>query len=134
MPLPIIIDMEDLTMYDKLGADNLQLLVDKFYDLVFSNETIKDLFKTDKEEIKKKQYMFLTQFLGGPPAYSDVYGHPRLRARHMPHPITEEHAVAWLKCMHEAINTLPIEDTLKDELFDRFPRTAFFMVNTESGT
>lgn len=123
--------MTESTIYERLGADNLQLLVNNFYNLVFQDPTLSPLFKTDKELIKKKQYMFLTQFLGGPDLYSQQYGHPRLRARHLPHPITEEHAVAWLKCMHEAIQTLPIDDTLKKELFDRFPRTAFFMVNKE---
>lgn len=121
--------MELENLYNKIGAENLQLLVDNFYNLVFEDEVLKDLFKTDKDLIKKKQYMFLTQFLGGPSLYSDEYGHPRLRARHMPHPITEDHAIAWLKCMHAAVQTLPIPEPLKGELFDRFPRTAFFMVN-----
>jgi hemoglobin len=123
--------MTEENLYDKIGAENLQLLVDNFYNLVFSDPLLQPLFQTDKELIKKKQYMFLTQFLGGPDIYSQEYGHPRLRARHMPHTITEEHAIAWLKCMDEAVQNLPIEDSLKKELFDRFPRTAFFMVNKD---
>lgn len=125
--------MEELTLYDKLGAENLQLLVNNFYDKVFSDPVIGPLFNTDKETIKRKQFMFLTQFLGGPDLYSQEYGHPRLRARHLPHPITEEHAVAWLKCMNDAVQSLPLDDALKSELFGRFPRTAFFMVNKEEG-
>ncbi len=123
--------MTEPTLYEKIGASNLQLLVDSFYNLVFQDEILKPLFKTDKDLIKKKQFMFLTQFLGGPDLYSQEYGHPRLRARHMPHPISEEHAVAWLKCMDQAVQDLPIDSALKTELFDRFPRTAFFMVNKE---
>lgn len=123
--------MEEHTLYHRLGADNLKLLVDRFYDKVFEDDLLKDLFLTDKDLIKKKQYMFLTQFLGGPDLYSAEYGHPRLRARHLPHPITEDHAVAWLKCMHQAIQTLSIDDTMKIELFERFPKTAFFMVNQQ---
>lgn len=123
--------MNEQTLYEKLGAENLLLLVDRFYELVFKDPVLSPLFKTDKDLIKKKQYLFLTQFLGGPDLYSNEYGHPRLRARHLPHPITEEHAVAWLKCMHEATQSLPVDDSIKTELFDRFPRTAFFMVNKE---
>lgn len=123
--------MEDeKSLYERLGSENLNKLVNKFYDLVFEDEMIKDLFKSEKEEIKGKQFLFLTQFLGGPPLYSDVYGHPKMRMRHLPHAITEEKAVAWLKCMHAAIATLEIPDSLKSELFERFPRTAFFMVNS----
>lgn len=123
--------MNELTLYYQLGATNLQVLVDNFYNLVFEDPLLKDLFTTDKDLIKKKQYMFLTQFLGGPDLYSQEYGHPRLRARHLPHPITEDHAVAWLKCMYEAIQSLAVEEQIKDDLFERFPRTAYFMVNRE---
>lgn len=124
--------MEEEVLYNRLGEKNLSLLVDRFYDLVFDNEIIAPLFKTEKSEIKRKQFLFLTQFLGGPPLYSEEFGHPRLRARHMPHPITEESAVEWLKCMVSAINSLDIPEEMKDELFNRFPKTAFFMVNREA--
>ena len=119
------------TLYDRLGDENLRLLVESFYDLVFTNEKINHLFKNDKAEIIEKQFMFLSQFLGGPQRYSDKFGHPRMRARHLPHRITQDDAVEWLKCMHAAIGKLPVTEQLKDELFERFPQTAMFMVNTE---
>ncbi len=119
------------TLYDRLGEDNLKLLIDYFYNLIFEDEQIKHLFKNDKEEIKQKQFMFLSQFLGGPNLYTEKFGHPRLRARHIPHRITQTDAVAWLKCMSAAVDKLPIDEKLKDELFERFPQTAMFMVNTE---
>jgi hemoglobin len=121
--------MEEEALFYRLGDNNLKLLLDRFYDLVFVNEVIGDLFKIEKNEIKRKQYLFLTQFLGGPARYTEEFGHPKLRARHMPHPITEDGAVAWLKCMHEAIQTLDVADEIKKELFNRFPKSAFFMVN-----
>lgn len=117
------------TFYEKLGADTITLLVERFYDLVFVHPEISHLFKTDKEVIKVKQRLFLTQFLGGPALYSQQYGHPQLRARHLPHPIGNDEAVAWLACMNKAIGTLPIDEPLKDELFKRFVPTAMFMVN-----
>lgn len=117
------------TLFDRLGEENLRLLVDRFYDLVFNHELIARLFKTDKSVIKEKQRLFLTQFLGGPALYSQQYGHPQLRARHLPHPITQDDAEAWLSCMLTAINTLTIDQELKDELFKRFVSTAMFMVN-----
>lgn len=119
------------TIFARLGEENLNTLVDRFYDLVFSNDQISHLFKTDKEEIKEKQKLFLTQFLGGPPLYSRAYGHPRLRARHLPHPIGHDDAVAWLSCMSQAITSLDISEILKDELFKHFIQTAMFMVNRE---
>lgn len=119
------------TLYDELGEENLRTLVDRFYDLVFENEQIAHLFKTDKNEIKERQRLFLTQFFGGPALYSEKFGHPRLRARHMPHTITQDDAVAWLSCMSVALKSLPVDEALKDELFKRFVPTAMFMVNQD---
>lgn len=119
------------TLFERLGAENIQTLVNRFYDLVFAHPQISHLFKTDKEVIKEKQRLFLTQFLGGPALYSEQYGHPQLRARHLPHPIEDDDAVAWLECMNKAIGTLSIDEKLKDELFKRFVPTAMFMVNRD---
>ncbi|GCC50248.1 hemin transporter [Chryseotalea sanaruensis] len=119
------------TFFDKIGEENITLLVTRFYDLVFEDKTIAPLFKTDKELIKEKQRMFLTQFFGGPSLYSDVYGHPKMRARHMPHPIGGKEAEAWLSCMSQAINTLPIEEKIKQDMMQRLIPTAMFMVNKE---
>ncbi|MEJ7647307.1 MAG: globin [Chryseolinea sp.] len=122
------------TLFEKLGPDHLALLVDQFYEFVFADEQISHLFKSSKEEIKEKQRLFLTQFLGGPPLYTERFGHPQLRARHMPHPIGEEDANAWLSCMARALSTLPVDESLKDQLFQRFVPTALFMVNEGEGT
>lgn len=124
-------DLVEETLFDRLGENNLRLLVDRFYDLVFDDPQISRLFKTDKNVIKEKQRLFLTQFLGGPPLYSTQYGHPRLRARHLPHAISSDDAVAWLSCMSSAISGLPVEQKLKDEMMERLIPTAMFMVNRE---
>lgn len=124
-------DLAEETLYSRLGEDNLRLLVDRFYDLVFENPQISHLFKTDKSVIKEKQRLFLTQFLGGPSLYSAQYGHPRLRARHMPHAISSDDAVAWLSCMSSSISSLPVDQSLKDEMMERLIPTAMFMVNRE---
>jgi hemoglobin len=119
------------TIFERLGEENIQTLVDRFYDLVFQDEQISHLFKTDKDIIKEKQRLFLTQFFGGPALYSNQYGHPKLRVRHLPHPITQDDAVAWLSCMSRAIKSLSIDEKLKDEILKGFIPTAMFMVNTE---
>ena len=124
-------DLAEEPLFNKLGESNLQLLVDRFYDLIFENPQISHLFKTDKNVIKEKQRLFLTQFLGVPPLYSSQYGHPQLRARHLPHTITSDDAVAWLSCMSTAVSSLSIDSDLKDELMERLIPTAMFMVNRE---
>jgi len=117
------------TIYEKLGAEKMQQLVDKFYELVGENPTISSLFQTDMVVVKQKQVAFLTQFLGGPLLYNEQFGHPMMRMRHLPHAITEEAAVEWLKCMKTAIDTLDIDAAFKETLFNCFPRVAAHMVN-----
>jgi len=121
--------MDSRSLYDQLGDENLQLLVDRFYDLVLNDETIKDLFTTDIVLVKKKQFMFLSQFLGGPPRYAEEYGHPRMRMRHIPHKITPNGAIAWLQCMKTAIESLDISEELQQLIYQRFPNVAAHMVN-----
>jgi hemoglobin len=117
------------TLYVRIGNENLQKLIDQFYDLVFSSEKIAPLFKNDKEEIKEKQYLFLSQFLGGPQLYTEKYGHPKMRARHLPHAISEEAKNEWLRCMKLAVETLDLTDDLKIALYNCFPAVAQHMVN-----
>ena len=119
------------TIYERLGDENLEKLVDKFYNKVLADDRIKDLFQTDIKEVKSKQYMFLTQFFGGPPRYAEVHGHPKLRMKHFPHKVTLDGANAWLECMAEAISELPIDESFQEEIFQRFPHAARHMVNTE---
>lgn len=119
-----------MTIYERLGDENLLLLVDHFYDKVLVDDRISHLFQTDIKIVKDKQYRFLTQFLGGPPRYAEVYGHPRMRMRHMPHKIDKDAAHAWLECMAEAISELQIEESFRKEIFQRFPHVAAHMINS----
>lgn len=120
--------MENL--YEKLGEANITQLVNGFYEHVFESPIIAPLFQTDRDEVKRKQKLFITQFLGGPALYSMEFGHPKMRMRHLPHRITEEAKNEWLRCMNLSINALPIEDRLKRELYDCFPKLAAHMVNS----
>ncbi|XOV68992.1 MAG: globin [Fluviicola sp.] len=118
------------SIYSKIGPQQLRAIVDTFYDLVFDSEIIGHLFQTDKSLIRDKQYQFLTQFLGGPHLYSDSYGHPRMRMRHLPHAIDQAAMEEWLRCMKTAIYQHVEDEQLAKELYDCFPRLAQHMVNS----
>lgn len=120
------------TPYELLGGnETIQKLVDAFYPKVYSDPRLAPLFDDDMETIKEKQRMFLTQFLGGPSLYSDVYGHPMMRARHMPFEITPSRAEAWLECMRSAMDEIGLEGELRDYFYERLKLTAYHMVNTD---
>lgn len=117
-------------MYDLIGRSQLDELVNAFYKKVSKHPKLKPIFPADLDETARKQKQFLTQFLGGPPLYSEEHGHPMLRARHLPFEITTERATAWLSCMEEAMDEIELDIDIKEHLLNRLTFTAHHMVNT----
>ena len=76
------------TPFDAIGGEvAVRGLVDHFYDLMDRNPQfagIRALHKPDLSHAREKLYEFLSGWLGGQPLYEQKYGHPRLRARHLP--------------------------------------------------
>lgn len=117
------------TLYSQIGQDRLHQVLEAFYTKVFASKIIGPLFKGEKLEILEKQELFLTQFLGGPQLYSQKYGHPRMRARHLPHAITNEAKDEWLRLMKQSITEVFGDDELGVALYNCFPQVAQHMVN-----
>jgi hemoglobin len=123
---------ETKSPYYLLGErEGIQKLVTTFYSLVSQDPLLSPLFPNDLTETAHKQTQFLSQFFGGPPLYTEEHGHPMLRARHMPFPITDSHAKAWLACMERAMTAHKLEPELQNFLLSRLKMTAYHMVNTE---
>lgn len=123
-----------LTIYERIGgAEAIKQLVKRFYEKVQKQPLLAPLFPVDIEPVRDKQMLFLTQFFGGPMVYSDLYGHPMMRARHMPFPITSERADAWLQCMSEALAGIDIDEHLQAAILERLKGTAYHFINTTNG-
>src|SRR5699024_12321147 len=97
------------TIYEVIGAEKIDELVNAFYPKVYADPNLIPIFTGDMEEIMRKQRMFLTQVTGGPALFSEAYGSPRMRARHLPHEITPTRALGWLSCMKEAFEEVVLE-------------------------
>ncbi len=118
------------TLYSKIGENKLRELVDTFYDSIFNKSSITHLFNAGSQDfIREKQFLFLTQLLGGPTLYSDQFGHPKMRMRHIPHSIGNIEKEEWLRCMKLAILSMNFDKALADELYDIFPKIAEHMRN-----
>ena len=124
-----------MSPYEALGGEEvLSKLIDTFYDYVANHTLLTDIFPDDLTETAYKQKMFMTQFLGGPSLYTEEFGHPMLRARHLPFPITEQHAEAWLSCMQQALKDVGVEPVVCDYMMERLTLTAHHMVNQPNNT
>ncbi|HSI66586.1 MAG TPA: globin [Planococcus sp. (in: firmicutes)] len=115
--------------YEEIGAERLSQLIDAFYARVADHPTLKPIFPSDLTETARKQKQFMTQYLGGPNLYSEEHGHPMLKARHNPFPITPARAQAWLECMAEAMDEVGLSGKMRETFYKRLVMTAHHMVN-----
>jgi hemoglobin len=119
--------------YEAIGGDaGIRRLVDRFYDLMDTAPeaaTIRTLHAESLKASREKLYLFLSEWTGGPPAYVERYGHPRLRARHLPFPIGTRERDEWLWCMDRALEEQEMPDELREFLRDRIHGLADHMRN-----
>ncbi|SUI99933.1 Truncated BHb [Sporosarcina pasteurii] len=120
-----------LIPYEEIGAEKLSELIDLFYSKVAVHPDLYPIFPDDLTETARKQKQFMTQYLGGPNLFSEEHGHPMMKARHMPFPITPTRAEAWLSCMAEAMDEVELDENIRDFFFRRLVLTAKHMVNKE---
>jgi hemoglobin len=120
------------TLYTEIGGqETIDKLVDAFYPRVYADDELRPLFEGDIDEIKRKQRMFLPQFLGGPALYSQEFGPPAMRERHLPFEITPKRAKCWLSCMKEAFKEIGLYNTPPGiEFYNRLVQVASIMVNS----
>jgi hemoglobin len=81
------------------------------------------------ESAREKLYMFLSGWLGGPSLYTDRFGHPMLRARHLPFSIGAVERDQWMACMVQAMEETGVPVELRQPLTDAFFKTADWMRN-----
>lgn len=121
------------TPYEHLGGDAaVRALVDRFYDLMDLEPDYADLRRahgSDLTDARDKLYWFLSGWLGGPDLYIERFGHPRLRARHLPFAIGIRERDQWLACMNQAMLERGVEESLRARLLRSFFQTADWMRN-----
>ncbi len=125
--------MEQTTPYDAIGGEaTVAALSDRFYALMDSTPQFKQLralHPQDLQGARDKLFMFLSGWLGGPDLFVQQFGHPRLRARHMPFAIGTQERDQWVACMLLAMEEVGIEEGMRERLLQSFFKTADFMRN-----
>lgn len=121
------------THYTMLGGEaGTRRLVDRFYDLMDELPEaweLRKLHPQDLQSSRDKLFKFLSGWLGGPGLYEAEYGHPRLRARHMPFPVDVQARDQWLLCMNMALDEQVSDALLKTQLKSSFANVADHMRN-----
>ncbi len=121
------------TPYDLIGGEARVLaLAERFYDLMDlepAYAALRAAHGSTLAQARQKLGWFLSGWLGGPQRYTERFGHPRLRARHMPFVIGNTERDQWLACMDQAMQETGVPDELRLSLGKAFFQTADWMRN-----
>jgi len=124
---------EAATPFERLGGEAaLRALVDHFYDLMELEPryaALRALHPSTLAGSRDKLFWFLCGWLGGPNHYVERFGHPMLRARHLPYAIGNAERDQWMACMTQALAERGVEPALSTALREAFQGTADWMRN-----
>lgn len=114
------------------GEPGVRALVDRFYDLMDLEPAyleLRALHPGELESSRDKLFWFLCGWFGGPDHFVQRFGHPRLRARHLPFAIGIAERDQWMACMVQAMQELGLDADLERRLASAFMGTADWMRN-----
>ena len=119
--------------FDWIGGEApLRALVDRFYDLMELEPNYAELravHGNTLEDARDKLFWFLCGWMGGPQHYTDRFGHPRLRARHLLFKVGILERDQWLACIDQAMGDTQVDAALRERLKTSFFQTADWMRN-----
>ena len=114
------------------GEARVRALVERFYDLMDlepAYAALRAVHGNDLANARQRLFWFLCGWLGGPQHYVERFGHPRLRARHLPFRIGIRERDQWLACMDQAMGETSVPEALRARLRESFFQTADWMRN-----
>lgn len=112
------------------GVDTFHRIVDRFYEAVERDDLLRPMYPDDLDPGKDRLARFLAQYFGAGPVYSSERGHPRLRMRHAPFPITIEAAARWAAHMTDAIIAEGLPSDVEGELLEYVVHATPTLTNT----
>ncbi|WP_271009019.1 group II truncated hemoglobin [Paucibacter sp. B51] len=122
------------TAFEWVGGEaRVRALVDRFYDLMELEPAFTELRAAhgpNLDSARDKLFWFLCGWLGGPNHYIERFGHPRLRARHLPFKIGIAERDQWVACMGMAMQDVALDPALQERLLESFMGTADWMRNS----
>jgi hemoglobin len=122
--------MDELEIYSVVGEEGFSRLIAAFYRQVPGDDLLGPMYPADDlAGAEQRLRDFLIYRFGGPQKYIEERGHPRLRARHIPFPITQAARDRWIQLMDNAFAeaALPAEAAAGIRAF--FDPMATFMIN-----
>jgi len=121
------------TLFVRLGGEaGVRKLVDRFYDLMDTEghaKGIRELHPASLASSRDKLHWFLVGWAGGPQLFVERFGHPRLRARHLPFAIGDAERDQWMSCMKQALAEQGLDALTHQLMVDKLQALADHMRN-----
>lgn len=120
------------TPYDHMGEEGVKRLANRFYDIMQNDDNAAELLAIHPQpmdKIREKFFEFLSGWTGGPQLFTEKYGHPRLRARHLPFTVNEQMRDQWMYCMNKALDAEVDSPVIREHLRSAFAQMATHMIN-----
>jgi len=122
--------VDELDLYAAIGEDGFHRLIGAFYRQIPGDPILGPMYPAhDLAGAEARLRDFLVGRFGGPPRYIEQRGHPRLRLRHAPFPISPMARERWLELMDAAIEEAALPDDAATFLRDFFGAVATMLVN-----
>lgn len=125
--------MINRSVYELAGGETtFRTLVQRFYARVATDPVLRAVYpEADLSGATERLTLFLIQYWGGPQAYSEQRGHPRLRLRHQPFAIGRRERDAWLAHMTAAVESLDLAPAVRKAMLDYFETASTAMINSQ---
>jgi len=125
--------MAHASVYEWIGGEErVHALTERFYDLMDQEPdfaVLRAVHGSQLSNARQRLFWFLCGWMGGPQHYSQRFGHPQLRARHLPFAIGITERDQWLTCMDRAMAETQVDAALRARLRESFFQTADWMRN-----
>ena len=122
--------MEETEVFAAVGEEGFTKLVTAFYRRVPTDDLLGPMYPMeDMEGAEQRLRDYLIYRFGGSEKYIQERGHPRLRVRHFPFPITIAARNRWMEFMDAAFQEAAFPPEAEQAVRAFFDQMSTFMVN-----
>ena len=127
--------MDETEVFGAVGEEGFTRLTGAFYRQIHDDGILGPMYpKHDLAGAEQRLRDYLIYRFGGPQKYIEERGHPRLRMRHYPFPVTQAARDRWMQLMDAALKQANIPPDAEQHLRQFFEGMSTFMINrTEPG-
>ena len=128
-------EAQERTFFDEIGGmPVIEGIVRRFYEGVATDEVLGPMYPAEDladGSAERRLRLFLAQYWGGPTAYSEERGHPRLRMRHAPFRVDRVAQEHWLTHFRAGLDDAGLTPEQDAKFWGYVTYAAEFMLNTD---